>query len=350
MINKRYKNDGISILNLNKDQEKIKNQIKKRINLKTYKFESVPCVLCKNDHFTKLSDKDRYGFHTSVVMCSKCGLVQTNPRMNQESYDRFYNEEYRILYNLNKESETDFFSRRYIKGKEIFNYLFRYKTLNKIPSSCRVLEIGCSSGGILKVFKEKGYLVKGYDLDRNFINFGRDHYNLDLNVGTILDVDAGFKPDIIIYSHVLEHVLDLDKELTILKDMLADDGILYVEAPGIKNLKESYSLDFLKYLQNAHTYHFTLKSLTNLLKNYGFKLFEGDNFIRSIYKKSEEIAGKNTKSDYSNTIFFLYRIEHLRVFYLLRFFLKFFILNFRNRNIHEIIVEGWKEFKAIILR
>ena len=33
----------------------------------------------------KLSEKDRYGLFMPVVICKKCGLVQTNPHMTEDS-------------------------------------------------------------------------------------------------------------------------------------------------------------------------------------------------------------------------------------------------------------------------
>ena len=61
-------------------------------------------------------------------------------------------------------------------------------------------------------------------------------------------MDKNYKADIIIYSHVFEHILDLDKELDAIKSHLKPEGILYIEVPGIKYVHNTYEMNFLKYL------------------------------------------------------------------------------------------------------
>ena len=115
------------------------------------------------------------------------------------------------------------------------------------------------------------------------------------------------KPDVVIYSHIVEHLLNPVNELKKLKKLLKQDSLLYIEVPGLKNLYDSYDQDFLKYLQNAHTYHFTLNSLTNCTKKAGFNLLSGDEFIHSVFKIGN--INNNYKSDYASTFAFLKKVE-----------------------------------------
>jgi len=121
-------------------------------------------------------------------------------------------------------------------------------------------------------------------------------------------------PDIVIYSHVLEHILDPITELTKLKEIMKENSFLYVELPGIKNLNRNYQADFLRLLQNAHIYHFTLASLKNVLRKAGYYFVCGDESIHSIFQKSSlpESADFHYDNGYQNTMAFLHKLEFTR--------------------------------------
>ena len=181
--------------------------------------------------------------------------------MDQESYIKFYNHEYRKLY-VGKETATlNFFEDQKRKGKKIYNYLNDNGLLQK--DSLFVLEVGCGAGGILEYFKEKGHRVKGIDLGEEYVNFGKSQ-GLDLEVSLLSDLKLDSKPDIIIYSHVMEHILDLDAELDAIKNHLSDESIAYIEVPGLKEIHRNYKSNTLTFLQNAHTFNFTKETLISL--------------------------------------------------------------------------------------
>ena len=349
MLRKNYKYNGKSILELSELQNRMKKQIEMKIKQNLYQFEFVPCCICNKKNFINLSKKDRYGLYTSIVVCRICGLIQTNPRMNQASYYDFYKYEYRKLYS-NREKPSDlFFFNLYKKGEGIYSYLLKNNLLKKSPADSYVLEIGCSSGGILKFFKDKGFNIKGIDVDEEYIQFGKNNYNLDLEVGTLKDIKINLAPDIIIYSHVLEHLLSLNEELILINNLISDGGVLYIELPGVKNLKNSYKNNFLRYLQNAHTYHFSLTSLTNLLKINGFHLIVGDEFIKGVFKKNKFDDSKVViKNDFKDVMNFLNKLENFRMFYYIRKNLKDIIQAFKNLNFKQIKIIILNRNKGII--
>lgn len=308
MLNKRYFYDKKPLLKLNKLQLKVKNQIDEKVDNKTYAFEKISCVICMSDDFEPLAEKDRYGLYMPVVICKKCGLMQTNPRMNLESYNSFYDIEYPKLYVGMEKPKDDFFLKQYRHG--IFIYEYIEKISGKPIKNKFVAEVGTGAGGILQYFKEKNNEVYGVDLGSEYVKFGK-HKGLNLEVGTIDKLySLKKKPDIVIYSHIVEHLLNPVDELKKLKSFLNKEGLLYIEVPGLKNLYDSYEQDFLKYLQNAHTYHFTLNSLTNCANKSGFELLSGDEFIHSLFKMGK--ADENYKNDCSSTLAFLKKLESER--------------------------------------
>lgn len=225
MLSKRFKYNGKSILKLNKLQLYVKKQIEKEIEEGIYSFEKVPCCVCGGNNFEFLSEKDRYGLYAPVVICKNCGLIQMNPRMTQEAYNHFYNTEQKKLY-VGKSSITDeYFKSQYNKGKRIFKYLQEKLKIN--INNLSILEVGTGAGGILKYFKDKGNKVCGCDLCSEYIEYGKKQYGLNLFVVTIENMDIKQTPDIVIYSHVLEHLLNPIDELIKLKSIVRKDSYIY---------------------------------------------------------------------------------------------------------------------------
>src|SRR2546422_5598729 len=276
MLARRYEYDGISLLDMSPLQIQMKDQVSQKIREGIYQFELVPCCVCRSTAFEPLAGQDRYGLYTPVVICRNCGLIQTNPRMSKESYDQFYIDEYHKLTEGTAAPSAEFFQSQYRRGRKIFTYLAKHRVLPRDIQGLFVLEVGCGAGGILEYFRELGCSVKGVDLDEEYVTFGRTDFNLNLSVATIANAEIGTPADLVIYAHTLEHILRPMEELNEVSRRLAHGGLLYVEVPGVKNLARDYQNDFLRMLQNAHTYHFSLTSLTNLLRLSGFALVVGD--------------------------------------------------------------------------
>lgn len=224
------------------------------------------------------------------------------------AYAQYYAAEYSGLeYDQERPTEAFFQSQR-DRGVEIVEYLRRNSRLP--PPGSRVLEVGCNSGGILDVFRSQGYEVKGVDLNARFTQYGREQHGLDLSFGTVQDVASTWKPNLVVYSHTLEHVTRPNDELRRVAELLADDGQLYVQVPGIKNLGDGYSMDFRAYIQFAHTYHFSLKTLTNLMRVNGFRRMCGDETVNAVFVTSA--SNPAYESDYESVVSYLESAERLR--------------------------------------
>ncbi|MHA1357057.1 MAG: class I SAM-dependent methyltransferase [Candidatus Helarchaeota archaeon] len=233
-------------------------------------------------------------------------MIQTNPRMTEESYNEFYNREYWKLYVGEESPNSNFFLIQYNHGREIFSFLKDNQVLQKNLSDIFIFEVGCSSGGVLYYFKERGCTVKGIDISEEYMEYGKKKFGLDLSIERLEDVVFERTPDIVIFSDVIEHLQDPNKELVNLRKKINEKTKIYIEVPGINDIGNRFNMDFLDYLQNAHLYHFTLTSLRNLLEKNGFQMISGNEFIRSIFKKADDIPAKyKLKNDYSSSRLYL---------------------------------------------
>src|SRR5690606_37611849 len=137
-------------------------------------------------------------------------------------------------------------------------------------------------------------------------------HGLDLRAGSLSDLELPRPADLVIYSHVLEHIPDVRDELRRIRSLLAPGGLLYVEVPSARHIRRAYRGDFLRLLQNAHTFHFTLRSLRNLLLAEGFECLQGDETVRAVFRASETAASEPIRNDYEDMLAFLRRAERLR--------------------------------------
>lgn len=231
--------------------------------------------------------------------------------MNQASYNEFYNVEYRKLYGGNETATSDFFNAQRTKGERIYKFLQNNHLIK--GKSLFVLEVGCGAGGILDTFKSKGHKVKGLDLGEEYIEYGKKNHNLELEVGILSDLNIDGIPDIIIYSHILEHILDLKAEFQAIKKIIDKDTIVYIEVPGIKQIHKNYESNILRYFQNAHIFHFTLETLNNLLGENGFELLHGNQFVQSAFKLTNKPY--SIKSDYTDCKEYIIKTEKKRSLY-----------------------------------
>ena len=305
MISARYKLTSEIGTNLSPKQKESIEMIKGR-NYEYYKYS---CPICKHDKFEKLSEKDRFGLRADIVICTDCGLIMTNPRMTEEAYKDFYKNFYRSIYNKGDGAVEIYFRKQYERGQRIANFIenfFGEKLTNK-----KILEIGCGAGGILQKFKEDGNEVSGIDLGAEFLAYGIKK-NLDLRVSTLQEERIpSQKYDILIFSHVLEHLPDVKSQLKIARKFLNKNGLIYIEVPGIKNMWMNLNFDFLDYIQNAHIWHFTKRTLNNMVDNLELNVLSQDEHIHMLLGLSSKVENVQRESDYKSARRYIFFYEFL---------------------------------------
>ena len=203
-----------------------------------------------------------------------CGLLRSSPRMTLESAQKFYESEYRTLYSGHVSREY-LFENQVARGRQIV------REMRSLASQVEsIFEVGCCSGGMLLPFQEIGKTVAGCDLDEDYLAFGR-RKGLNLLHGTAKSLRAQKEnsADLVILSHVVEHFVHPQEELQDAVRLLREGGYLFIEVPGLLSMELQYKDNLLLYLQNAHNYHFTAQTLSNLLGSVGLNIISVDETI-----------------------------------------------------------------------
>ncbi|MCB9409865.1 class I SAM-dependent methyltransferase [Mycolicibacterium sp.] len=272
----------------------------------SYTTVEVPC-LCGAAGGLIVAELDRFGLPSPSVVCRACGVVRTSPRLSDDSLAAFYSNEYQPLYTGCLEASGSYLQVQGNRGMDISHFVE-----GLIPAGSRVVDFGCGAGWTLLPFHEAGHRVAGCDLGDTYLEAGRER-GLDLRHGdhtTLADM-APF--DLVILSHVFEHITDPKKLMEDIKPMLAPGALVYIEVPGLQTIQASHC-DPMRYFQNAHLWSFDLGSLTAVMAGCGYRQVKGNEFVRSVFTP-DETAIPMDQGGYERAVRALARAEATRHFY-----------------------------------
>ncbi len=246
-----------------------------------YEPVSCPCGAAGPDRV--LSEVDRHGLPCRNVVCAACGLIRLTPRWREDRYRHFYEREYRSLYNPTaapkpqyaRAVETSPATRE--RGRWIRDVRAR---LGGGGETC-VVEIGAGGGWNLGALPDHWTRI-GYDVDEEYLVIGREAFGVDMRRGLLAEaLPAVPGGDLILLSHVLEHLPDPAAALQMLAGAMRGDACLLIEVPGIFRLHRS-NLDPRSYLQNAHTFTFCAATLRDACGRAGLEVVELDETARVV--------------------------------------------------------------------
>ena len=232
-------------------------------------MESVDCDLCGSRCTSLVFTAQDYisREYFNVVKCNVCGLVYTNPRPGSDEIDRFYAQHYYGKRNL-----------RFKAPFELVIRQFRWQRSRKIlrlMDPGRILDVGCGRGRMLDEFKRRGWETFGTELSEQATGFAREEFGL--NVRAITLEDWGFEDnffDVITLWHVLEHLPDPQGTLREVSRILKDDGLVVVSTPNFDSFQARVSKEKWFHLDvPRHHYHFSTRTLTQMLESAGFKVW-----------------------------------------------------------------------------
>jgi SAM-dependent methyltransferase len=294
---------------LSEIQLRARDVLLEKIESKEYQLVDNPCPTCDSSHKDILiAQVDRYALPVTTKLCSLCGLLRTDPIMTEDSYQDFYQHHYRSLYSGSEIATDLFFADQFRRGNKLHKFLSQEVSLQ----GKTILEVGVGAGGILLALCQSGAIGIGCDFGDAYLAHAISK-GLDVRSGGLAQFPDN-AADVIVYSHVLEHISNLDGELTEVRRVLKNDGVLLINVPGIFSIHRDYAGDILQYLQNAHLFHFTKGSLNRLLRLNGFREVAANQRVVGIYSQStDELGGSRLAStNYRLLITYLYLCNFAR--------------------------------------
>jgi len=188
------------------------------------------CCVCEGHHALPVGVGSDFEYHTATdtyvaMCCPGCGLVFLDPRPADSELDRIYPSEYHA-FNF---SEEDFGLIHRIRSRLEARRLLRW--CSKLPSTARILDIGCGDGfhlDLLRRFGSPGWQLHGVDTNEAAIRAAQAR-GLDATAGEVESLDVGRSGfDLILLIMTIEHVGDPRRMLGEAYRLLNSGGRLVV--------------------------------------------------------------------------------------------------------------------------
>jgi len=202
-------------------------------------WKNIPIL--QSSTLDKINDDILYDFELDIDI--NTGLVHQKNIPNQE-----------ILYKYSRNSAVG------KVWKDHHNNFYEFIMCNIDLENKDICEIGSGSGFLANKISEK-YKIDCYEPSPNFKS--NDNINI---INKFFDDKDSKKYDVIILSHTLEHIPNIDNFLLIVRNRLNLNGKLVLSFP---NLYKGLKNDFINIFPTEHISYFTVKNTERILnKNY----------------------------------------------------------------------------------
>ncbi|WP_020004217.1 class I SAM-dependent methyltransferase [Brachyspira innocens] len=265
------------------------------------------CEVCRSSNYSEIGTiKNIWQSDKKVYQCCNCGLYFIDLPTDEEIYALYKNEYHNNI--KNKLFETAKSKMRYARSLSQFNFIKKHIDFH----NKKVCEIGAFDGLLLNIFKKNGCDVYGYELNDNARLYAKNKYDIDLKPNFL---ESKEKYDIIMLSHVIEHFKNPFDVLIKIKNMIKDNGYLYIEVPNSPN-KNQCSYDILmRYLSTEHIVNFNIENLKMFVKKADLNIIECQYSNYSVSKYNTNLRANILEGSIPSLInFFSFSLFALKTF------------------------------------
>lgn len=186
------------------------------------------------------------------VLCENCGFICYTPRPEEDDISQKY------AFLASDETTQDEISQGLSSDQQRSYDLYKYMRTHLRPR-ISVLDFGGGTGRLMRHFMTHGH-------DCSLIDYpGKKLPGVHYLGSHLSDIEEGRKFDLIICSHVLEHLANPCEIAHALHSYLTPDGLFYVEVP-----LEIWKKSPLPVEPVTHINYFTVDSLRVMLERAGF--------------------------------------------------------------------------------
>jgi len=231
------------------------------------------CLVCKS---VRIKFKYKIN-HFDYYLCLSCGSLQLNKiKPYKYSYSSF---NYKIGFQNEK--------RIRLRACSIITELSKIK--KNITS---ILDVGCGAGFMLDEFKNYSSFPVGIEPSKSLSAYAKRNFKIQIYNG-YLDSDLikriNQKFDVVILSHILEHLSDPLSFLNLVDQILKKAGLIYIETPNINSWQARIEKSKYTFLTPPeHFCLYTRKGVIDLLNNANLKYVIKKEYT---YSDGEHIIG-----------------------------------------------------------
>lgn len=197
-----------------------------------------------------------------MVKCNSCGLIYLNPRPTAIQLESLYSDNY--------------FAGRFTQN-DVENQIRSYDSqLEKIERSVGhkgcILDIGCGYGFLVAAAQRQGWKAKGIDISQHAVAFGNNELKADLEQATIETWSSAPIYNVVVCSHVLEHMPDPLAALQKIRLLMdPNNSVLLIRVPNITSVDRYWhGPNWSGWDLPFHFWFFQPRTLRKLLQQAGF--------------------------------------------------------------------------------
>ncbi|RMH60657.1 MAG: class I SAM-dependent methyltransferase [Zetaproteobacteria bacterium] len=242
------------------------------------------CDLCGGQAIEAIAHKDRHGKPLDTGICLGCGLVMHLPVPSEEQVAEYYARHYRRDYHGEQRPSARRIMRAWRNAQRIHSQLEPW-----LGRDMRVFEVGAGIGCTVKYFERRGMRARGIEPNRDFNAFTRECLHAEVTNRNLFELAGERSEQLVLLIHVIEHFVSPTRALLHIRELLADDGMLYIECPNLTGPFATRPRMF----HFAHIHNFTPETLRALAAKCGFEMVA--NFRRAHEPNIEMLFRKRAK-------------------------------------------------------
>jgi len=229
------------------------------------------CYACDADSLGRLGTNHDFP-ESSILVCKHCGFISTYPAPAAASLAAFYD----FGYSQRNKGRTREFTRYDERARAQLRFLCD-AGVNELTDK-KVIDIGCGPGSFLVAAERMGARVKGFEADSAVADVARSRLSPDaVIVSGLFDPDTleHSSCDVIMMSHVLEHVPEPMRWTKKIMTILRPGGIAFVEVPSSDRRR---TRRFIRRFDrgSGHLNFFTLSSLVVFIRRAGGEILHSE--------------------------------------------------------------------------
>ncbi len=206
---------------------------------------------------------------THLTCCLDCNLIRQDPMPSREELATFYQDEYANIRNEEHPLMRILVELYYRRLASFFR--------NMVGEKGEILDVGCSTGHLIGQLArfEPNWTLRGVEPHPKAVEIARSK-GREVLEGTLQSIDLPPESqDLIILSHVIEHLTDPVEVLQRIRELLRPGGQLYVETPNTACVDlRLFGRYWGGHHYPRHTYLFSRDNLARLLTREGFKVVQ----------------------------------------------------------------------------
>ena len=190
-------------------------------------------------------------------------LLKTHPI--PEDLGPYYNSD---EYLSHKDSAQGFLAKLYRWVKN-YNTSRKLRLIKRYAKNSRsLLDVGAGTGDLLVSAREAGFIAEGVEP-----NFHARELALKKGIHLKAELDHQNKFRIITLWHVLEHLKEPKEQIKQIKDLLEDEGTLFIAVPNFNSYDANYYKEYWAgYDVPRHVWHFSKSAIKKLFEDQQMKL------------------------------------------------------------------------------